>query len=363
MDQTIFSKYKQTSFFSDEWLELESAPGLFSLLLEDLQMPSIQVEEIYDLDSIRSPVYGFVFLFKLVSGRKSRRKLLFDENADSLIQDNEVVRRMFFAHQIIPNSCATHSLLSVLLNSEAIELSDTLSSMKEFTSGFTPENKGVSICNIPEIALAHNKHASPQLPVGVSRKKGSMTMFYGDKFHYVSYVPLNGHLIEIDGLKEAPIDHGPWCEREDWTDLFRRCISKRLGMDMNGETTGVEIRFSLMAIVPNKVYLSEIRLLKIEQSMNRLLADAFKRGRIERPGNEEEGTQSTLVLPREELETIRELRIEMSKVEMELQKMKEIRTQYEVEFQRRTHDYRPFFTKFINCLERNQTTFEVHINS
>ncbi|KAI6659578.1 hypothetical protein LOD99_14501 [Oopsacas minuta] len=361
MDQTIFSKYKQTSFFSDEWLELESAPGLFSLLLEDLQMPSIQVEEIYDLDSITPPVYGFIFLFKLVSGRKSRRKLLYDENIDFLIQDSEVVREMFFAHQIVPNSCATHSLLSVLLNSEEVELSDTLSSLKEFTKGFTPENKGVSICNIPEIALAHNKHASPQLAVGAGRKKGSMTMFYGDKFHYVSYVPLNSHLIEIDGLKDAPIDHGPWRKGENWIDLFRECISTRLGMDKNGQTTGVEIRFSLMAIVPNKVYMNEIRLLRIEQSMNRLLAEAFKRGKFE---TEAEGNVSnTLVLPREELEKIRELMEEKSRIEVEYERVKEIRNQYEVEFQRRTHDYRPFFTKFVNILERKKSAFEVRTDS
>ena len=357
MEQLIYTKYKQTSFFSDEWLELESAPGLFSLLLEDLQMPSIQVEEIYDLASIAPPVYGFVFLFKLVSGRKSRRKLLFDDNSDFLKKDSDTVREMFFAHQIVPNSCATHSLLSVLLNSQEVELSDTLKSLKEFTNGFTPENKGVSICNIPEIALAHNKHAPPQLTVGGARKKGPMTTSYCDKFHYVSYVPLNGHLIEIDGLKDAPIDHGPWRECESWIDLFKDCISKRLGMDKDGQTTGVEIRFSLMAIVPNKVYLSEIKLLKIERDMNRILAEAFKKGRIE---VSPEGTvNNTLVLPRDEVVRITELMKEQSQIESDYRKVKEIRTQYEIEFQRRTHDYRPFFAKFVHILERKKSTIEV----
>ena len=358
MDQSIFNKYKQTSFFSDEWLELESAPGLFSLLLEDLQMHAIQVEEIYDLDSITPPVHGFVFLFKLVSGRKSRRKLLFDDSTDFLIQDNEVVRDMFFAHQIVPNSCATHSLLSVLLNSQEVELSETLQSLKEFTKGFTPENKGVSICNIPEIALAHNKHAPPQLAAGPgARKKGPTTMSYGDKFHYISYVPLNGHLIEIDGLKEAPIDHGPWKECETWTDLFKECISKRLGMDKNGETTGVEIRFSLMSIVPNKVYLNKIKLLNIEREMNRVLAEAFKKGRLEI--SSDDTGDNGLVLPRDEVERLAELMEEKSRVETEYQRVKEIRTQYEIEFQRRTHDYRPFFAKFVNILERKKATIEV----
>jgi len=29
-----------------------------------------------------------------------------------------------------------------------------------------------------------------------------------EAFHFVSYVPINGHLFELDGLKPYPIDHG-----------------------------------------------------------------------------------------------------------------------------------------------------------
>ncbi len=41
--------------------------------------------------------------------------------------------------QLIPNSCATHALLSVLLNCSGVELGMTLSRMKAFTKGFGPE--------------------------------------------------------------------------------------------------------------------------------------------------------------------------------------------------------------------------------
>ena len=48
-----------------EWLELESDPGLFTLLLEDLGVTGVQVEEIYDLEKVPiDPVYGFIFLFR-----------------------------------------------------------------------------------------------------------------------------------------------------------------------------------------------------------------------------------------------------------------------------------------------------------
>ena len=30
----------------------------------------------------------------------------------------------------------------------------------------------------------------------------------GEAYHYVSYLPVNGHLYEMDGLKPWPLDHG-----------------------------------------------------------------------------------------------------------------------------------------------------------
>lgn len=46
--------------------------------------------------------------------------------------------------QLIPNSCATHALLSVLLNCSNVDLGPTLSRMKDFTKGFSPEVGGHS---------------------------------------------------------------------------------------------------------------------------------------------------------------------------------------------------------------------------
>jgi hypothetical protein len=54
---------------------------------------------------------------------------------------------IFFAQQMVPNSCATHSLLSVLLNCPNIHLGGTLSRLKSHTGGMDPENKGWAIGN------------------------------------------------------------------------------------------------------------------------------------------------------------------------------------------------------------------------
>lgn len=43
--------------------------------------------------------------------------------------------------QMVPNSCATHSLVSVLLNCSHLDLGPTLARLKTHTVDMTPENK------------------------------------------------------------------------------------------------------------------------------------------------------------------------------------------------------------------------------
>ncbi|KXJ68377.1 hypothetical protein RP20_CCG003858 [Aedes albopictus] len=233
---------------TDGWLELESDPGLFTLLLEDFGVKGVQVEEIYDLQkNIEGPVYGFIFLFRWIEERRARRKIV--ETTEIYVKDEEAVNNIFFAQQVVPNSCATHALLSVLLNCSDIDLGNTLSRLKVHTKGMCPENKGWAIGNTPELACAHNSHAMPQARRRMDRNSGVSTgRFTGEAFHFVSFVPINGHLFELDGLKPFPMDHGPWAEKEAWTDKFRRVMSDRLGIS-TGEQ---DIRFNLMAVVPDR---------------------------------------------------------------------------------------------------------------
>lgn len=230
--------------------------GLFTLLLEDFGVNGVQVEEIYDLKKpIEGPVYGFIFLFRWIEERRARRKLA--ESIDIYQRDDEIVNSIFFAHQIVPNSCATHALLSILLNCSNIDLGSTLTRMKNHTIDMTPENKGYAIGNTPELAFAHNSHAMPQARRRHERIAGATTSSRigiptgraaCEAFHFISFVPINGHLFELDGLKPFPMDHGTWDQNEDWTDKFRRVITNRIEIS-NGEQ---DIRFNLMAVVPDR---------------------------------------------------------------------------------------------------------------
>lgn len=48
-----------------------------------------------------------------------------------------------------------------------------------------------------------------------------------DTFHFVAYVPVNGRLYELDGLKEGPVDLGK-CDQEDWLKTIKPIIDTRI---------------------------------------------------------------------------------------------------------------------------------------
>ncbi|ERL87718.1 ubiquitin carboxyl-terminal hydrolase calypso isoform X1 [Dendroctonus ponderosae] len=258
---------------TEGWLELESDPGLFTLLLEDFGVKGVQVEEIYDLNKpLDSQVYGFIFLFRWVEERRSRRKVV--EQTETFVKDEDVVNNIFFAQQMVPNSCATHALISILLNCANIHLGDTLFRLKAHTHGMSPENKGWAIGNTPELACAHNSHAMPQAKRRLEKSSSVSTGRFtgrGEAFHFVSFVPIGGRLYELDGLKPFPIDHGP-CSDQDWTDNFRSVIQDRLGITADEYN---EIRFNLMAVVPDRRLAIQHKL-KMLRTNKQIVLDALQ---------------------------------------------------------------------------------------
>ncbi|XP_065368606.1 ubiquitin carboxyl-terminal hydrolase calypso [Calliphora vicina] len=376
---------------TEGWLELESDPGLFTLLLEDFGVHGVQVEEVYDLQKpIEGPVYGFIFLFRWIEERRARRKIV-ETTAEIFVKDDEAVANIFFAQQVVPNSCATHALLSVLLNcSEAdLHLGDTLSRLKSHTKGMSPENKGWAIGNTPELACAHNSHAMPQARRLLERNAGSGVStgrFTGEAFHFVSFVPINGHLFELDGLKPYPMDHGGWEECEDWTDKFRRVMAERLGI-ATGEQ---DIRFNLMAVVPDRriAITHKLKMLRTNQAIvsgtlqkllkaNEAVANASDSGALTTLKSEENGTdqssssstsssqlnqQQRSVSPSPLLDasnafTVRDLQSLLKNLDSEiaineqhLNDENDRRYMFKVDDCRRTHNYDEFICTFLSML-------------
>ncbi|MFH4983251.1 hypothetical protein AB6A40_009960 [Gnathostoma spinigerum] len=233
------------------WCLIESDPGVFTELVRGFGVTGVQVEELYSLEHEQfvnlKPVHGLIFLFKWRAG---------DEPSGDFVLDN---KKIFFAQQVIQNACATQALINMLLNlkpESGVSLGPVLEEFKSFTNGFDPMDRGLSLSNCEKIRNVHNSFARQHLfevDIRVPEKE--------DNYHFITYVPVDGHIYELDGLREAPIDLGVVKEGEDWLDVVRPIISKRIQKYSEGE-----IHFNLMAVISDRKMKYEKRLEEISQA-------------------------------------------------------------------------------------------------
>ena len=229
------------------WCLIESDPGVFTELIHKFGVRGVQVDELWSLDkeqlssSAANPVFGLVFLFKWVKELESG-----NDSKDGDVVSDSRADKMFFARQVINNACATQAILSVLLNADesALNLGNTLKEFKEFCGSFDASMKGLTLSNSEEIRTVHNSFARQNL-FEFDAKAPTKD---DDVFHFVSYVPIDGRLYELDGLQEGPIDHGAVNRDGDWLDAVRPIIEKRMAKYSQGE-----IHFNLMALVQDKL--------------------------------------------------------------------------------------------------------------
>ncbi|NWX07172.1 UCHL5 hydrolase, partial [Caloenas nicobarica] len=214
-----------------EWCLMESDPGVFTELIKGFGCRGAQVEEIWSLEPENfeklKPVHGLIFLFKWQPG---------EEPAGSVVQDSRL-DTIFFAKQVINNACATQAIVSVLLNCahQDIHLGETLSEFKEFSQSFDAAMKGLALSNSEVIRQVHNSFARQQMFEFDAKSSAKEE----DAFHFVSYVPVNGRLYELDGLREGPIDLGA-CNQDDWISAVRPVIEKRI------QNNVIHLTFSLV---------------------------------------------------------------------------------------------------------------------
>ncbi|CAI2172382.1 10825_t:CDS:10 [Funneliformis geosporum] len=226
--------------------------GVFTELIRAFNVHGTQVEEVWSLDEQAledlKPIYGLIFLFKWQGGNDSSR---LHPDADLSIDEN-----VYFAKQVIHNACATQAILSILLNCPMINLGADLESFKDFTKDFDPDNKGLAMSNSELIRGVHNSFARSD-PFMMD-SSGSSSSEKEDIFHFISYVPIQGALYELDGLSAGPVNLGP-CTEDNWLEKVRPVIEERMA-----RYTSSEIRFNLLALIKNRDEVYRTRIDEIE---------------------------------------------------------------------------------------------------
>ncbi|KAM3914543.1 ubiquitin carboxyl-terminal hydrolase isozyme L5 isoform 1-T1 [Leptodactylus fuscus] len=300
-----------------EWCLMESDPGVFTELIKGFGCQGVQVEEIWSLEQEHfedlQPVQGLIFLFKWQPG---------EEPAGSVVQDSRL-DTLFFAKQVINNACATQAIVSILLNTAHpdVHLGETLSEFKEFTQSFDAAMKGLALSNSEVIRQVHNSFARQQM-FEFDAKSSTKD---DDAFHFVSYVPVNGRLYELDGLRDGPIDLGP-CNPEDWVSVAKPVIEKRMQKYCEGE-----IRFNLMAIVSDRKKIYEKKMYELQKQLSEV--------------EPMETDHNSLV---------NSIQSEIAKYQLLLEEEQQKTKRYKIENIRRKHNYLPFIMELLKTLAEHQ---------
>jgi len=288
-----------------EWCTIESDPGVFTELIGKFGVKDVQVEELWGLEDSDfkrlSPMHGLIFLFKWDKSQQS-------EIAENVL--DEVPEGVFFAKQVINNACATQAILSVLLNrSKDIELGATLNNFLSFCGALDPETIGIQLGNLEEIRSAHNSFSRPE-PISIERAQDDEE---GEAFHFISYVPVNGILYEMDGLQKGPrlID---CCDESDWFQKARNVLQQRMAAYQSKE-----LRFTLLAVCKD-------------------LESKFK------------AEQKAITEKKEAGNGDQEMDARLSELEDLIQSEQEKKRKWTIENVRRRHNYFPFILNLIGVL-------------
>lgn len=251
-----------------------------------------------------SPIYGLIFLFKWVKD---------DEPSGTVVEDDRL-EKIFFAKQVINNACATQAILSILLNASHpdVKLGPTLGDFKEFVGAFDAYNKGLALSNSEQIRTVHNSF-SRQTLFELDNKNANKDE---DVFHFIGYIPVNGRLYELDGLKEGPIDLGVVGEGQQWLDVVKPIIEKRIQKYSAGE-----IHFNLMAVCADRQMIYQRQIDELLSNENDMDTD---------------GKQN-----------------EVARLRMLIEDEQAKRKRYKVENIRRKHNYLPLIIELLKILGKN----------
>ncbi|CAB9506551.1 terminal hydrolase calypso [Seminavis robusta] len=237
----------------EEWCTIESDPGVFSEVLEEVGCKHVELEELWSLDEetlmtlhSTGAVYGLIFLFKWES-KKNKPPASPSAKPREPLSEDVIPPNLFFAHQTMTNACATQAILSVVMNAGLTpeQLGPTLAEFHSFTMTFPPSLKGDAIASSDEIRKAHNSFKKQDAFL----QEGRFHIPTGDEeaFHFVSYIPLDGTVYELDGLQKGPIPVGTFSAGEptSWLAVAREAIQERMN-------ASPEIKFNLMAVIQDQ---------------------------------------------------------------------------------------------------------------
>ncbi|KAK4612144.1 Ubiquitin carboxyl-terminal hydrolase isozyme L5 [Fulvia fulva] len=134
------------------WVEMESEPAFFSVMLQEMGARGIKVQELYgtepeDLIPLPRPIHALIFLFRYKTEDR--------DEVDTTINTDHV----WFANQIPDFACASVALLNIINNIPGLDMGKELNDFKDFTEDMNPMARGDAIDNFEFVRRIHNSFA------------------------------------------------------------------------------------------------------------------------------------------------------------------------------------------------------------
>jgi ubiquitin carboxyl-terminal hydrolase L3 len=203
------------------WLPLESNPEVFSSFAKKVGLPEThEWQDILGLDPdllamVPQPVAAIILLFPCTPGiyrarREEDRSLQAHVAAGSL---TEAASKPFFLEQVASfgNACGTIAAVHSLTNADIPRLqSGPVCAFRDKTAAKTPTQRGAALLttqHLKEVSDTAAEHVAAQTTCP-SREGPDLD------HHYCAFVPVKVesgavHVVELDGTKVCPVDHGP----------------------------------------------------------------------------------------------------------------------------------------------------------
>nr|OQO31723.1 hypothetical protein B0A51_01071 [Rachicladosporium sp. CCFEE 5018] len=133
------------------WVELESEPAFFNIMLRDMGVSGVKIHEVMSLDdemlaTLPQPVHALIFLFRYAE-------------TDAEVLETECPEDVWYAEQVPDFACATVAMLNIVMNVAGLALGSELRDFKSLTQPLDPHSRGEAIDDFDFVKRIHNSFA------------------------------------------------------------------------------------------------------------------------------------------------------------------------------------------------------------
>jgi ubiquitin carboxyl-terminal hydrolase L3 len=224
--------------------------------------PDLTFYDVYSLDEpdllahIPRPAYALLVIFPLTPAWRRDR-----EAEDAALGDPATYYRgrpasgtgpepIIWFKQTIHDACGSYGLVHCAVNGPAAKHIIPGSFLNKLRAAALPlgrEERAKLLYDSEEFERAH------QLVAGLG-ESSLPVLRNGERLgqHFVAYVKVNGHLWELEGSREGPLDRGELDEGEDV--LSPKALARGLKriMQLDADAGGNDLRFSCIALAPRE---------------------------------------------------------------------------------------------------------------